>query len=84
MVIKCAVIGCESHSKFKFPKNQKIRKKWLKAIRRPDFQPKHRHLQTEDIAVQSVFSGEYYNRILANNEKKSGVHSHKKVTRLEI
>lgn len=37
---KCAVLTCRNRAKFVFPKNEKIRKKWLEAIQRPDFQPR--------------------------------------------
>ncbi|OXU30444.1 hypothetical protein TSAR_011980 [Trichomalopsis sarcophagae] len=52
---KCAVLTCRNRTKFVFPKNEKMKKRWLEAIKRPDFQPKpgngicEAHFQPEQI-----------------------------------
>ncbi|KAL0829823.1 hypothetical protein ABMA28_003306 [Loxostege sticticalis] len=36
---KCCVLGCGEIGSHKFPKDDRIRKQWIKAIRRRKFQP---------------------------------------------
>ena len=57
--MKCSVISCKSKVKFKFPSNEAMKKKWLKAIRRSTFVPHTRdglcnaHFNPSDIIIES-------------------------------
>ena len=57
--MKCSVISCKSKEKFKFPSNEAMKKKWLKAIGRWTFVPHTRdglcnaHFNPSDIITES-------------------------------
>ena len=57
--MKCSVMSCKSKVKFKFPSNEAMKKKWLKAIGRSTFVPHTRdglcnaHFNPSDIMTES-------------------------------
>lgn len=61
--MECVVTNCMNTKKFKFPKENKLRIKWLEAIQQPDFQAKAwdglciKHFKPEDILSKSVSHG---------------------------
>lgn len=63
--MRCCVEKCKNQVKFTFPKEERIKKKWLEAIQRPDFKPKRwhglcaNHFKQEDIITESFEGGRY-------------------------
>ena len=64
MAVTCAVENCKNKVKYKFPKNETIKKNWLHAIKRPDFQPRSmdglcgdHFLPHDQLSKESSFGG---------------------------
>lgn len=57
---KCSVKNCDGYKRFKFPKNNELRKKWLEAIKNPNLIPKSSHglcqlhFKPSDMLTESV------------------------------
>ncbi|KAL7301576.1 hypothetical protein TKK_0005591 [Trichogramma kaykai] len=70
--MKCSVKNCQGVRKFKFPKRMELRKKWLKAIRRPDFVPRvgdglcMNHFRAQDIHNISTEANYLLSRLTLN------------------
>ena len=64
--MKCCVSGCRNTSNFKFPSNLKLKREWLKSIRRPNFIPKGNHglcsdhFTKGDMVNESFYTGKYF------------------------
>ncbi|KAJ8687772.1 hypothetical protein QAD02_023566 [Eretmocerus hayati] len=72
--VKCSVPGCNNKKKFYFPKNKELRAKWLRAIRREDFNPRYGthglcidHFHHNDIITSNV-SGKPRRRVMLRIE----------------
>ncbi|KAE8742513.1 hypothetical protein FOCC_FOCC011923 [Frankliniella occidentalis] len=63
MVRKCSVLHCQENSRFTFPSNKQLRKKWLVAINRPDFEPNsqagicEKHFNPSDFITEGAYTG---------------------------
>ncbi|XP_014238467.1 uncharacterized protein LOC106660133 [Trichogramma pretiosum] len=66
--MKCSVINCKGYKRFKFPKNSELRKKWLEAIKRPNYTPKtshglcEKHFKPSDMYTESYEGGYQMNQ----------------------
>lgn len=63
---KCCVPSCSETGTHKFPKDEKIRKQWIKAIRRGKFQPTpssrlcRKHFVENDYEICSKYTGKIF------------------------
>lgn len=63
--MKCCVKGCKNLVRFQFPRDQDYTRKWLEAIRRPNYIPRRKnglcldHFESEFIVTESHYKGMY-------------------------
>lgn len=66
----CCVPKCKETGGHQFPREEKIKKSWLKAIRRVKFEPKsgarvcHKHFKESDYEKIGKYTGKYNSHLL--------------------
>ncbi|KAL7299782.1 hypothetical protein TKK_0007527 [Trichogramma kaykai] len=61
--MKCCVKGCKNLVRFQFPRDQEYQRRWLEAIRRPNYVPRRKnglcldHFEPEFIVTESHYKG---------------------------
>lgn len=67
MPVKCVAYGCNNNRGHRFPKNEKLKKLWIAAIKQKKFRPTvwsrvcSDHFRPEDYATTSFDSGKFIN-----------------------